>query len=68
MQKKINETEIHQKSNNHHIPRFIFWRHFDDERIINYEWPYRKLTYLKTSCIFLALFSIFFKLVSFPRL
>ena len=28
-----------KKSNNHRIPRFIFWRYFDDEQIINYEWP-----------------------------
>ena len=30
-----------KQSNNHRNPRFIFCRHFDDERIINYEWPYR---------------------------
>ena len=33
MQMKINEIEIH--SNNHRIPCFIFWRHFDDEGITN---------------------------------
>ena len=27
------------KSNNYRIPRFIFCRDFDDERIINYGWP-----------------------------
>ena len=30
-----------KQSNNHRIPRFFFCRHFDDERIINYEWPNR---------------------------
>ena len=29
-------------SNNNRILHFIFYRLFDDERIINYEWPNQK--------------------------
>ena len=31
--------KITKQSNNHRIPYFIFCHHFDDKRIINYEWP-----------------------------
>lgn len=32
-----------KKSKNHRILHFIFWRRFDDERIIYYEWLYGPL-------------------------
>ena len=36
---KKNLKNLSKISNNHQIPHFIFWCCFDDEQIVNFEWP-----------------------------